>query len=517
MSKPAPNAGGQPGDELRLVPGVFRLTDTGNAERFMARFAGDVRHCQERRKWLVWTGHRWEWDSGGVVSRRVKATVRGIRLEAKATPDADFRAKLEEWAFKSESAGKRNALEELARGEAGVPITVDALDVDPWLLNCTNGTVDLRTGALLPHTREHLITKCTGVRYVAGAESALWRATLTKMTGGDTELEDYLRRVAGYALTGLASEKKFFFLYGPPDSGKSSYIKALHAALGDYARSTPFETWTERRDAGNNRDDLVALQGVRLVTSGEVSQSARWNTALLKQITGGDLLSASRKFESMIEFQPACTIMLAANDAPKARDDDDGFWSRMQRVPIATVVPKSEQVANFYELLRSPEVAESILAWAVAGCAEWQELGGIGTAAVVQASSDAYRNEQDWLVGFLAMYAEDDGAIIPAGIFRDAYERYCKQEGQLTEPTKTLASRIAKRMPKVRYRIVSGKREWIGLRLREGAYADQLEAEERARQASPTAAPVKRELEQRPLEFTPDPDDLEPPEGRFDD
>lgn len=504
-----------PGDELRLVPGVFRLTDSGNAERFMARFAGDVRHCKARRNWLVWTGQRWEWDEGGLIARRVKATVRGIRLEAKAVSDMQMRQALDEWAHKSEAAGKRNALEELARSEAGVPITVDALDTDPWLLNCTNGTVDLRTGAMLPHTREHLITKCTGVAYKPGAESALWRSTLTKMTGGDVELEDYLRRVAGYALTGLATEKKFFFLYGPPDSGKSSYIKALHAALGDYARSTPFETWTERRDVGNNRDDLVALQGVRLVTSGEVAQNARWNAALLKQITGGDLLSASRKFESMIEFQPACTIMLAANDAPKARDDDDGFWNRMQRVPISTIIPKSEQDPNFYTLLRSAEVAESILAWAVQGCSEWREQGGIGRAAVVQASSDSYREENDWLGGFLANYIADEGAVISAGVLRDAYERYCKQEGQLSEPTKTLAARIAKRMPTVRYKTVRGVREWHGLRLREGSYAQQLEQEAAAAAAAGKPAP-KRELEQRPLEFTPDPDDLEPPDGRFD-
>ena len=515
MTASAGAPGGMPGDELRLVPGAFRLTDSGNAERFLARFAGDVRHCRARRNWLVWTGQRWEWDEAGLIARRVKATVRGIRLESKASADLDYRKALDEWAHKSEAAGKRNALEELARSEAGVPLSVDALDTDPWLLNCTNGTVDLRTGAMLPHMREHLITKCTGVRYVAGAESPLWRSTLTKMTGGDVELEDYLRRVAGYALTGLATEKKFFFLHGPPDSGKSSYIKALHAARGDYARSTPFETWTERRDAGNNRDDLVALQGVRLVTSGEVAQSARWNTALLKQITGGDLLSASRKFESMIEFQPACTIMMAANDAPKARDDDDGFWKRMQRVPIVAVIPKSEQLPNFYELLRSPEVAESILAWAVMGCSEWREQGGIGTATCVQASSDAYRDENDWLAGFLAGYVADNLSTIPAGTFRDSYERYCKQEGQLTEPTKTLAARIQKRMPKVRYRTIDGKREWLGLRLREGAYAAQLEAREREAAAS-GLPPPKRELEQQPLGFTPEPDDLEPPEGRFD-
>ncbi len=501
--------------EPRLAPGLFSLTDSGNAERFMARNKGNVRYCVPRRRWLTWESQRWQWDESGEAHRLVKETVRGIRVESKATGNLDLRKALEEWSHKSESSGKRAAVEELARYESGVPVNVDELDTDPWLLNCTNGTVDLRTGALLPHSREHMITKCTGVAYRPGAESPVWDSVLAKMTGGDTELEGYLRRVAGYALTGLAREKKFFFLYGPRDSGKSSYINALHAAMGDYARSTPFETWTERRDAGNNRDDLVALQGVRLVTSGEVSQTARWNTALVKQITGGDRISASRKFESMIEFRPMCTIILAANDSPKARDDDDGFWGRMQRVPISSVIPKSEQLTNFLEVISSAPVAESILAWAIAGCIEWQGVG-IGTAKCVQASSDAYREEQDWLGGFLATYVEDDAAVIPAPVFRDQYERYCKQEGQLSEPTKTLATRITRRLPGVRYRMLHGRREWTGLRLRDGAYAQQLDTPQGATPA-PAAPPKPREPEQRSLGFTPDPDDLEPPPGRFDD
>lgn len=500
----------------RLAPGLFRLTDSGNAERFMARNKGNVRWCEPRRRWLTWDSQRWVWDETGTAQRLAKDTIRAIRTEAHDSPDMKLREELLAWAGKSESADKRASTEKLARYEPGVSVSVSELDTDPWLLSCTNGTVDLRTGAMLPHSREHLITKCTGVAYRPGAESPVWNAVLANMTGGDDELEGYLRRVAGYALTGVAIEKKFFFLYGPPNSGKSSFIQALHAALGDYARSTPFETWTERPMPGQNRDDLVALQGLRLVTSGEVSYNARWNSALLKQVTGGDLLTAQRKFESPIEFRPSCTIIMAANDAPKARDDDDGFWNRMQRIPITAVVPKEKQVANFFEVLRSEEVSEAILSWAISGCIEWQG-SGIGTAACVQASSDAYRSEQDWLAGFLAMYAVDDSAVISAGNFRDAYERYCKQEGQLTEPTKTLASRIAKRLPGVRYRIVRGAREWVGLRLRDGAYAQQLEAPQAAASAA-VAPPEPRTHEQRALAFTPDPDDdLEPPEGRFDD
>lgn len=460
---PSEETGEQAGDELRLVPGAFRNTDSGNAERFVARFGNQAHYLSGREKWLFWNGSEWALDQTGSVARYVKATVRGIYLEAAACRDMKQRETIGAWAIKSESVGKRNAIETLARAETGVTVTADQLDADPWLLNCSNGTLDLRTGELHSHRRSDLITKTTGVAYDASASTELWSQVLHNMTGGDEELGSYLQRIAGYALAGVATERRFFFLYGPPGSGKSTFIEALMGCMGTYARATPFDTWLERANPGGNRDDLVALQGVRLVTSGEVSPSKHWDTAIIKQVTGGDLLTAQAKFESPISFHAQCTIMMAANDAPKAREDDAGFWERMQRVPITNVVPVEQRVKGLHALLREPEHAAAVLAWAVEGCREWQR-SGIGIAAVVQASTEAYREENDWLAGFLEMYEQDEGAVIMAPAFRTQYEDYCKTEGQRPEATKTLARRIEKRCAGVRYKVVRGARLWSGLR-----------------------------------------------------
>ncbi len=371
-----------------------------------------------------------------------------------------------EWASKSEGAGKRQACLQLARSEPGVTIMLEQLDADPWLLNCVNGTLDLRTGELHSHRREDMITKTTGTRYDNKAGTFLWDTVLANMTGGDKQLAEYLQRVAGYSLAGLATERKFFFLHGPPGSGKSTFIEALLSCMGSYAMSTPFDTWLERQQVGGNRDDLVELQGVRLVTSGEVSPSKHWDTATVKKITGGDRITASAKFEKQVSFLPTCTLIFAANDSPKAREDDGGFWERMQRVPITNVVPLKDRVKNLHALLREPDNAEAILAWAVAGCRKWQE-DGIGSAAVVDESSSQYREENDWIGGFLEMYELAEPCSVTAKQFRMQYEDYCKQEGQKPEATKTLARKIEKRTGNaVRYVAVHGVRQWRGIRLR---------------------------------------------------
>lgn len=466
MTAPSRASAGNPADVVRLVPGAFRRTDSGNAERFAALHRGAVHWVPGHEHWLIWGGERWELDTGDTrIGAVAKATVRAIWDEANACGDLEDRKRLQEWAAKSEAAGKRAALVSLAKSEPGIAIDVSSLDRDPWLLNCRNGTLDLRTGELRAHRREDFITKTTGVLYEKNAWTDLWDRTLHNMTGGDAELGEYLQRVAGYSLTGHASEKKFFFLHGPPDSGKSSFILAMLACMGDYAESTQFDTWLQRPNVGGNRDDLVDLRGVRLVTSAEVQRNAKWDTALLKQVTGGDRIKASAKFEKQISFRATCTLILAANDAPRAPDDDDGFWSRMQRVPITHVVPVEERIKDFAAVLAAPENAAAILAWAVEGCKRWQEKG-IGTSNAVDVSTSDYREENDWLAGFLELFEVDELSVIPPAQMRDIYKRFCDDEGQRPDPTKTLANRIARRLPEVRYKVVQGKRMWCGLRLR---------------------------------------------------
>jgi putative DNA primase/helicase len=446
------------------LPGAFERNDSGNGERFAARYRDRLRYVNRRQRWLCWNGTEWAWDETGVAELCTKELARAIHDEADACNDDQQVKALREWSFKSGSMGKRKAMLEAARSEPGMSISVDQLDTDPWLLNCPNGTLNLRTGQLKEHSRGDYITKQTGTRYNPQAATMLWDEVLNNMTGGDTELGAYLQRVAGYALTGVATERKFFFLYGPPGSGKSTFIEALLSCMGTYGKSTSFDTWLEHPNVGGNRDDLVALQGIRLVTSGEVEPGKRWASALLKQITGGDRIAACAKYEKEVEFVASCTIIMAANDSPKARDDDAGFWERMQRVPITNVVALDKRIPELHSLMREPENAEAILAWAVEGCKLWQKHR-IGSAPVVEQSTAEYREENDWIGGFLEMYEEDERSTITATAFRDQYERYCKQEGQKPEATKTLARRIEKRMPGVRYKKVHGQRLWTGIRL----------------------------------------------------
>lgn len=445
---------------------VFALTDVGNAERFAAQHREHVRYCFARRKWLVWDGSLWRWDDGPAVYQLAKQTVRSILADAANTTSDDERRALGKHALASESHARITALLKLAQGEPGIAIELDALDADPWLLHCRNGTLELRTGQLRAHRREDLITKSTNLDFDSGARSELWESFFQRASGGDDDLVSVLRRMAGYACTGVATERAFWLLFGSAGTGKSAMLDALQGALGDYAVATSSETFLAHTSVGGNRGDIVRLAGTRLVVGAELRKGAKWDEALIKQITGGDTLTAAAKFEGEVSFRASCTIILAANDAPTAREDDPSFWARCRRVPFDQVIPEAEQVRDLKDRLRDPEHARAVLAWAVQGCLEWQS-NGLGTCAAVERSTAEYRAESDRFGEFLEdQCVLEEGCRVSRTALRDAYEKWAREVGLRTLlGPKQIVARL--RREKVTETTIAGTRTWVGIRLRE--------------------------------------------------
>ena len=429
--------------DSRVVATIgMRLTDLGNAERLIARYRDRIRYCPPRRRWLAWDGRRWAWDQTGEVERLAKTTARAIYAEAEHARDGDEAQAIARHAHKSEQAARIKAMIELAQTEPGIPVTPDQLDAQPVLLNARNGTIDLHTGALREHRRDDLLTRLAGADYVPASHSDLWERFLSEATGGDGDLACYLRRAVGYALYGAVCEKSFWFLYGPPDGMKSTFIAAIAGAFGDYAVSADPTTWLVQTSTGGNRGDLVALLGARLVTSVEFRKGARFDEALLKRVTGGDRLTAAAKYEAEVEFVPSFALWFAANDAPAIRDDDEGAWSRVRRIPFCHTLPKDRQDLRMREKLAAAEVRSAVLAWAVRGCIEWRR-DGLGTCTAVERSTQDYRAEMDRIAGFLDCECElHPAASMPSKDFRAAYEAWCAEQGTRPLAGKEVAERL---------------------------------------------------------------------------
>lgn len=421
------DAAGLNGGNLPRNGPLYPLTDLGNAERFVARHGADSRYVGEWGRWLIWNGSHWAPDTTGAVGRRAKDTVRAIYAEAAGIEDADRRQDTWKHAVRSENGGRIRQLIERAQDEEAVASTPGAFDTDPMLMTCANGTLDLRTGSLREHRRDDLISKAVAVPYRADAEAPLWRASLHRWMGGNERLLAFLQRAAGYSLTGLTGEEVLFFCFGTGRNGKSRFIGALQHVMGDYARTLrPEALMVTQGTAIPN--EIAALVGVRLVSTIEIEEGARLAESLVKQLTGGDRVSARFMRAEFFDFQPRMKIWMAGNHKPNVRGTDRAIWERILTIPFTVTIPQAERDRDLAEKLR--QEGPGIFAWMVEGCLQWQEQG-LDPPAEVRAATDEYRSEMDVLGMFLGDCCEVRyEAVVPATALYDRYREWCKGAGE---------------------------------------------------------------------------------------
>jgi putative DNA primase/helicase len=288
----------------------------------------------------------------------------------------------------------------LAESEQPIPIAVETLDAEPWLLNCENGTLDLRTGELREQRREDYLTKLCPVEYPTepGSDPELWLAFLDRIFDENERLIGFLQRLVGMALVGEVLEHILAIFYGVGANGKSVLLETLCGMLGrDYAMNAPPNLLMVAK-SDRHPTELADLHGKRLVATVETADSGRLSEALVKELTGGDSIRARRMREDFWQFRPSHTVILATNHKPTIRGTDHGIWRRIRLVPFAVTIPDHEQDKQLAVKLRDEWPA--ILRWAVAGCLDWQRNGLQAPDEVTAATSD-YRADMDVLGEFL--------------------------------------------------------------------------------------------------------------------
>ena len=439
------------------------LTDTGNAERLHAYAGLDARYCHLWRKWLVWDGMRWRHDDDGQLMGHSKAVARRIRDEAHECPDAALAKKLYKWAHSSESRGKRGAMVELLTTEIGIPVRPDQLDRDSWLLNCANGTLDLRTGILRTHDRNDLITKRLPLDYEPTAECPLWEQFLARILPEAT-VQEFVQRAVGWSLTGDVSSQVLLFCYGSGANGKSTFLRVLLNLLGgDYAIQAPPEILIEKPQRGHPTE-LADLFGVRLAVSVEMGPGKKLDEVLVKQLTGGDLVRARRMREDFWQFEPTHHLWVAANHKPLIVGSDEAIWRRLMLIPFTVTIPEGERDGQLLGKLCAE--LPGILAWAVRGCQQWQALG-LAPPEVVRAATQAYRDDMDVIGTFLTTECVvQAGATITAKALYDAFCTWAFDNGEEPYTQQVFGQALSERGFERRKR--RGLKVYVGLTLRPG-------------------------------------------------
>ena len=154
----------------RVTNGEVHSGQVRMAHRLAHRFSGHLLHVHDVG-WHRWDGQRWLFDDVGEAERSVLAVLRDALAES-IGGDADLRRDVR----KCESARGIHGVLEVAAALEPMVATVRDLDADPYLLNCSNGTVNLRTGRLWPHDPADRITKVAAGSFDPEARGEVWPA-----------------------------------------------------------------------------------------------------------------------------------------------------------------------------------------------------------------------------------------------------------------------------------------------------------------------------------------------------
>ena len=453
---------------------AFKLTDLGNAERLVNRHGENIRYSEERKKWLIWNGQVWEWDFGSKIMLLAKETARNILREAADENDDNQRKELVKHAMRSESEARLTAMVDLAQSEPGIPTKSTALNSSPWLFNCRNGTLNLKTGKLLAHNRGDLLTIMSPVNYDTDAPRTLWLKFLDRITNDSKELIQYLQRAVGYSLTGDMRAQVLFFLFGLGNNGKSTFIGTIRKIMDAYGAKAPVDMFLARdKKMRGPTEDLANLQGKRFIAASEVGIGRRLEVVIIKDMTGGEAIRADRKYEHEIEFQPTHKLWISGNHKPVIQDTSLAIWRRIKLIPFTVTIPDDE-IDDQLPLKLEAELS-GILAWAVDGCLSWQRVG-LAEPREVTAATLAYRSEEDILAEFMQDCCRlKVTATVPKADLHERYKQWCEATSNQPIYQKTLRTRLMERG------IGEGKsgsvRYWRGISLVEEGQLGQEEKE----------------------------------------
>ena len=411
-----------------LQQGLLQFTDSTNAFRLLKEYGKDIRYIAPWKKWIVWNGSQWEIDSSdALVHSKGLQMVRGIYAELYKTADYRERYEIERYVKQSESTHRRIASIRAATWIPEFNASVEDLDRDPWLLNVENGTINLKTGELLPHRQEDNITKIAKVTYDKNADCPKWKQFIREIMDYKADLVSFLQAAAGWAISGDTSEQAMFILYGTGANGKSTFLNVIHRILGDYAMSTYADTFMKRNN-NNTTNDIARLRGARFVTTAETEQGKRLSEHLIKQVTGNDPLTARFLYGEYFNFIPTFKIFMASNHKPVIKGTDHGIWRRIKLIPFTTRISNDKMDRDLEQKLL--EEKSGILNWLIEGALRWQKEKLI-TPAIIANATDEYRGEMDVIGNFIKerCVQKPELSIRARELFR-AYQDWCNESNE---------------------------------------------------------------------------------------
>lgn len=352
-----------------------RTTEDSVALAFVELHVNNFSYLHGAGRWYRWDDCRWQVDAKGQVRNDIRNLARKHNLGGQVALAKNSFVTGVENLCRTDPAFSRNAAD---------------FDADNYLLNCPDGTYDLRTMIRSPHNPSDCITKVTSVAPSAKG-GVRFRQFLEEITQGDGELALFLQRSLGACLSGAVEEHWILFWYGTGRNGKNTLGDMVMELMGDYARTIPSATLMAQKHQAHPTE-IMNLKGLRFVTSGEIEEGSHWAESKIKELTGDAKLSGHFMRQDWVTFLRTHKHVIYGNHRPQLRNVDVGIQSRLKIVPFKACFLGRED-ADLPNKLNAE--ASYVLWWLMEGHRMWLDAGKkIGTCAAVESEIADYYGAQ---------------------------------------------------------------------------------------------------------------------------
>ena len=438
-----------------VKPVEYYINHSYRASEFAKEFKDRIAYVPEQSVWAAWVKNAWHMKPETELVHIYPALSELNEDLWKVV--ADMKGELKSfwirWAKKCSNSETFSAVIKQARSLVTKPF--DEFNTDDYLLNCSNGIVNLKTGELLKHDPKYWITQQTNIEYDPNCNCDNFLSFLDDITNGNQELIKYLQKLAGLCLTGSISERSVFIFYGHGRNGKSTFLRILLDLMGNYATAAATNTFTDKNSTAI-RNDLAALHDVRLVTTSEIGKDGTLDSTLIKEITGGDPITCRFLYRETFSYIPRFKLIMALNQRPNLSVKDQAIWDRVHLVPFTVRIPESKLIPQEELMAKFKSEMPGIMSWAVKGAQMWIEEKLQKPKIVKEAIAD-YKQDIDPNTLFLETRFTDDlnDAVASQALFED-YKNFARQHNldlSLGFDTKAFGRTIMKRFKTTSKRI----------------------------------------------------------------
>ncbi len=410
----------------KFVESCAREKQWGGARLLHHLASNQFNYVHSAKMWMLYKDGIWKADEEHRIRAELKPVISRPYLDLAKTLSEEINhdveaGKVEGGAIKNDPRDKLRLLSLLQAAKLNDKKQIDDVlnlagdflaartldfDRDPMVLNLLNGTLDLRTTQFRKHCPQDKLRKRMQVEYLPNADCPLWKKFLNTLFIRDVQTVEFVRRALGYSLTGRVDHDFIIFCYGGGSNGKSTMFEVLRMLFGDYFVHLPIEALLAQ--ARGHRDsqasaELVRLAAARFALASEIPAGRKLNESLVKDLSGGGILTARSLYQQPITFEITHKLWLMGNYKPEIQGQDAGIWRRIHLLPFQHQFPTSGQVGY---RKRSDVVLEllgessGILNWLLDGLRDL-DVNGLNPPAAVQSATDEYRSDSDLLEDFI--------------------------------------------------------------------------------------------------------------------